>query len=163
MATADAGGWATQSLRGPPGKETVYNLSVANSHTYFVGSGGTWVHNGGPCLPTPQAGGPLPDILHHYTDKPENFEKRAEFIWRDTSFTHDPYLDPKTAVEKLGLKKIPTHVVSVLNPKWEGIEYFKENRPFIVLPHPLGQGGGTDYINVIRIPPRLILVVSKME
>jgi RHS repeat-associated protein len=50
IASADAGGWATvQSLRGPPGKETVYNLSVAKSHTYFVGSGGTWVHNGGPC------------------------------------------------------------------------------------------------------------------
>jgi hypothetical protein len=50
IALADAGGWATvQSLRGPPGKETVYNFVVATTHTYFVGSGGTWVHNGGPC------------------------------------------------------------------------------------------------------------------
>jgi hypothetical protein len=50
IATADAGGWATvQSLRGPPGKETVYNFVVAATHTFFVGSGATWVHNGGPC------------------------------------------------------------------------------------------------------------------
>jgi hypothetical protein len=31
-----------------PGRQTVYNLEVADHHTYFVGNLGVWVHNVGP-------------------------------------------------------------------------------------------------------------------
>ncbi len=31
-------------------KETVYNFEVGDSHTYFVGEFGAWVHNNPTCL-----------------------------------------------------------------------------------------------------------------
>lgn len=31
------------------GPRSTYNFEVARSHTYFVGAGGAWVHNTGPC------------------------------------------------------------------------------------------------------------------
>ena len=40
---------------------------------------------------------------------------------------------------------------------WEYTGHLIENRPFIVEPHPLGPGGGTDYIDSKEVPPEDIL------
>ena len=50
------------------GGYTVYNLTVADGHTLFVGTtgGGTWVHNAGPC-----------DTLTRFGSDYENAEKFA--------------------------------------------------------------------------------------
>ena len=42
---------AELAAHGGIGSRAVYNLTVADDHTFFVGTtgGGTWVHNAGPC------------------------------------------------------------------------------------------------------------------
>lgn len=65
IARADAGGWATvQSLHRHLSMETVYNFSIENTHTYFVGSSLLWVHNTCPKIDPSGgwAGEPLIDL-----------------------------------------------------------------------------------------------------
>jgi len=72
------------------GSHTVYNLTVEDDHTYFVGTtgGGTWVHNG---------------ICDN-----KAWGEAVENEWRDHLQTQGIELEPKTSVEANGPDAIRT-------------------------------------------------------
>ena len=45
LSRLDGGESTLVALRGNDGRSTVYNFTVDQDHTYFVGTGGIWVHN----------------------------------------------------------------------------------------------------------------------
>jgi Cu/Zn superoxide dismutase len=55
VSTAD-GSWLRVTSTTLTRKGTVYNFTVADFHTYFVGELGAWVHNTSPCPTAPKRG-----------------------------------------------------------------------------------------------------------
>jgi hypothetical protein len=49
LSTADGDAASVLSVASTARSETVYNLTIDEHHTYFVGATGTWVHNVGDC------------------------------------------------------------------------------------------------------------------
>ena len=98
---------------------------------------------------TPTGG--KPRVLYHYTDAPEeSFHKKG--LWSESSVTDNPGLTAQEAVEQLGVKRLPDKIIPIIDNS-----HFRQNRPFIVEPHPLGPGGGTDFINRRLVPRSDIL------
>ena len=94
--------------------------------------------------------GAAPRILYHYTNAAESSFARG--LWSGSSVTDSAGLGAAQAVETLGLKTLPDKIIPIIDRG-----YFVPNRPFIVQPHPLGAGGGTDFFNMRLVPAEDIL------
>jgi RHS repeat-associated protein len=97
-----------------------------------------------------ERGGPKLRTLYHYTDAPEESFKGG--LWSHTSATDDAALTAQEAVEQLGVKRAPDKIIPVRDRG-----HFVPNKPHIVEPHPLGPGGGKDFMNPRKVPPEDIL------
>jgi hypothetical protein len=93
---------------------------------------------------------PNEPLKYHYTNAPESSFRRG--LWSHTSVTDNPHLTSQQAVEQLGLKRLPDKIIPIRDRG-----HFVPNTPFVVARHPLGPGGGADYINPTRVPPHDIL------
>ena len=131
------------ALNRKPGTATVYTLEVDVEHVYLVSDLAVLVHN-----TTPQV--PKGNVKYHYTDAPEESFKKG--FWSHSSATDNPNLSPKEAVEQLGVKRPPDKIIPVRDNG-----NFVPNSPPIVEPHPLGPGGGADFINPNKIPGHDVL------
>ena len=96
-----------------------------------------------------------PGSMFHYTDVPP--EKFAGGVRPGTSFTVEGDLSTKQAVNRLGLRRAPTHVVEVVDKG-----QFKLANPPTVQQHPLGQGGAYDYYAPGAVPPEDIVQIHEM-
>ena len=105
--------------------------------------------------PAAEAGGG-PRTLYHYTDAPEQSFQGG--LWSHSSVTDDPTLTAQEAVEQLGVKRPPDKIIPVLD---QG--HFVPNKPHIVEPHPLGSGGGKDFMNPRKVPPEDILPAQRVR
>jgi RHS repeat-associated protein len=109
--------------------------------------GGAPIQTAGPAA---KEAAPEPRTLYHYTDAPQESFKRG--LWSHSSVTDDAALTAREAVEQLGVKRAPDKIIPVRDRG-----HFVPNKPHIVEPHPLGPGGGRDFMNPRKVPPEDIL------
>jgi RHS repeat-associated protein len=115
---------AARLVDGPPARGTVYNLTVAEFHTYFVGNSGVLVHNTSPCGVSPPLG--PADLAGKTRDELRQLASDRGLVPHATKA--DKFLDPVTGKERLRLD--PGHI-----DKQTGLPY---NDPKAAVPHAHG-------------------------
>ncbi len=112
---------------------TVYNMEVADYHTYYVGEDGVWVHNTGACLSGNSLGDDLDRTEEFYTDI---FDKQAEI-----NPDYEAYLNELTGTRR----GIPDNA-------YEVADYIRNTGRV-----PVGHKGGGYYYNLPSTPAGQVL------
>lgn len=101
-----------------------------------------------------KGGGPVEDVVYHYTTEKAAASIQRNGLWSQSSATDVGTYTAQEATELLGVKGTSEVVLTIMN---EG--RFVPNKPATVQPHPLGPGGGLDMTNPVRVGPECIVCV----